>query len=199
MLIISEVIGKDFLLEMHDKGNVGDDYADNDNELLEQIPRYFVYLKDDMSLKICFQFRLLHAICKPKKASSCRKQDHSEVWITNTIQRLQVQSPEWRCPQNWYRRREQLWQGKGWLPVCGRKSFIFLSGEACTNVFKFGEFSPGRVGVFQWKTSSRSMKISESSKKKFKICLLCHAYPWGRGGVRVKTPALDFFVILLHI
>ena len=79
MLIISEVIGKDFLLEMHDKGNVGDDYADNDKELLEQIPRYFFYLKDDMSLKICFQFRLLHAICKPKKASSCRKQDHSEV------------------------------------------------------------------------------------------------------------------------
>ena len=73
VLIISEVIGKDFLLEMHDKGNVGDDI-----ELLEEIPRYFDYLKDDNSLKV-FQWRLLHASCKPKKASSCGKQDHSEV------------------------------------------------------------------------------------------------------------------------
>ena len=42
MLIISEVIGKDFLLEMHDKGNVGDDNANNDNELLEEVPRYLI-------------------------------------------------------------------------------------------------------------------------------------------------------------
>ena len=37
VLIISEVIGKDFLLEMHDNGNVGDD-----NELPEEIPRYLI-------------------------------------------------------------------------------------------------------------------------------------------------------------
>ena len=37
VLIISEVIGKDFLLEMHDKGNVV-----YENELLEEVPRYLI-------------------------------------------------------------------------------------------------------------------------------------------------------------